>query len=477
MTHTFVRTRLATALAAASLALAAAEAHGAAFSLQAYCGSALGNAYAGGAAVAEDACTVWSNPAGMSHIGTTQVVAGISLPDVSIKFSNNGSIAALNQPLGGDGGDAGGWNALPSAYLVVPLNKQWTLGLGFSTPFGLKTEYDDGWIGRFQGIKSQIKTINVNPALSWQIADNLTIGAGASYQRLFGATFTSNANYSAAIAQAAQTAAAAGQITPATATAIVAQTGNLNSLVSVTGEDSSWGWNIGVLWDIDKNNRIGAAWRSDIKYNVSGNVNFSNPALPTLVPAALIPVGQLLASAVNANPLLASGGVTADIKLPGIANVSWFGHVTDRIDLMADAQWTHWSTIQDLTFVRTTGAILQSTPENFRDTWRVSVGGNYQYDPNWKFRLGVAYDQSPVKQEFLTVRLPDNDRTWLAGGVQYAMKNPNLKFDLGIGYEWVKNSSIAQISTNPASIAQYGYVSGNYSNYVLNLAGQVTWSF
>ena len=194
MTHMFVRTRLATAIAAASLALAAGHAHGAAFSLQAYCGSALGNAYAGGAAVAEDACTVWSNPAGMSHIGTTQLVAGLTLPDISIKFSNSGSIAALNQPLGGEGGDAGGWAALPSAYFVVPLNKQWTFGLGISAPFGLKTEYDDGWIGRFQGIKSEIKTINVNPALSWQIADNFTIGAGASYQRLFGATFTSSAN-------------------------------------------------------------------------------------------------------------------------------------------------------------------------------------------------------------------------------------------------------------------------------------------
>ncbi len=476
MTTPFVRTRIAIALAGASLALAAGQAQGAAFSLQAYCGSALGNAYAGGAAAAEDACTVWSNAAGMSHIGTNQLVGAVTLAQPSIKFSNSGSIAALNQPLGGEGGDAGGLHALPALYLVVPIDKQWTFGLGVNVPFGLTTEYDDGWIGRFQGIKSDVKSINVNPALSWQVTDNFAIGAGVSYQQIK-ATFTSNVNYSAGIAQAAQTAAAAGQITAAAAGAIIAQTGNLNTFTSVTGDDSSWGWNIGVLIDLNKDNRIGASWRSDIKYDVSGNVDFTNPTMPTLVPATLIPVGQLLANAVNQNPLLANGGVTSSIKLPGIANISWFGHVSDHWDIMADVQWTHWSTVQDLTFVRTNGVLLQSTPEHFKDVWRYSLGASYQYDPAWKFRMGVAFDQSPVQGQYLTVRLPDNDRTWLTGGVQYAMKNPNLKFDLGVGYEWVKNMSIAQISTAPASVAQYGYVNGSYNNSVVNVAGQVTWSF
>ncbi len=476
MTTPFARTRIAIAIAGISLGFASSGAFAAAFSLQDYSNSALGNAYAGGAAAAEDASTIWSNAAGMSRIGTNQLVAGVGLVQPSIKFSNSGSSAAAFQPLGGDGGDAGSFAALPSLYIVVPIDKQWTFGLGVTVPFGLKTEYDDGWIGRYQGLKSEVKSINVNPAISWKVTDYLAIGAGASYQQIK-ATFTSNANYSAGIAQAAQTAAAAGQISPATAGAIVAQTGGLDSFASVTGDDSSWGWNVGVLINLNKDNRIGASWRSDIKYSVSGNVSFTNPALPTLVPAALIPVGQLLASAVNQSPLLANGGLTADIKLPGIANISWFGHVSDQWDVMADVQWTHWSTLTDLTFVRTNGTVLQSTPENFKDVWRYSLGASYQYDPAWKFRIGVAFDQSPVQGQYLTVRLPDNDRTWLAAGVQYAMKDPNLKLDLGIAYEWVKDMSIAQISTNPLSVAQYGYVSGNYKNNVPQIGGQLTWSF
>ena len=205
-------------------------------------------------------------------------------------------------------------------------------------------------------------------------------------------------------------------------------------------------------------------------------MNFSNPTLPTLVPPQLIPVGALLAASVNASPLLANGGVTSSIKLPAIANFSWFGHVSDRWDVMADVQWTHWSVIKDLTFVRTTGAILQSTPENFKDSWRYSIGANYQYNNEWKFRGGVAFDQSPVQDVDRTARLPDSDRTWLSGGVQYAM-SPALKLDFGVAYIWVKSGSIAQIATTPTSVATYGYVKGDYNNNVLVISTQATLNF
>jgi long-chain fatty acid transport protein len=184
----------------------------------------------------------------------------------------------------------------------------------------------------------------------------------------------------------------------------------------------------------------------------------------------------LLKSLVDADPLLANGGATADITVPGIANVSWFGRVSDRWDVMADAQWTHWSTVKYLTFVRTTGTVLQTTPENFKDAWRFSVGANYHYDDKWMFRGGVAYDQTPVQTEFRTPRLPDSDRTWLALGAQYKM-NPNLKLDVGASYIWVNNGSIAQIDKAPANVGRYGYLDGNYNNSVVLVSGQVTWSF
>src|SRR3954447_22284430 len=178
MKDRFCRTRIARAVGGVVLMLGASQSFAAGFALQENSGSGLGNAYAGGAASAEDASTVWSNPAGMSRIGTNQAVAAINLIGPSMKFSNDGSLPAAQQPLGGDGGNAGKSAVVPNLYLVLPINSQWAFGLGINAPFGLITEYDDTWLGRYQAIKSDVKTINVNPALSYKF-DKWTIAAGA----------------------------------------------------------------------------------------------------------------------------------------------------------------------------------------------------------------------------------------------------------------------------------------------------------
>ena len=470
MNTPFRRTRLASAVAGAVLVLGAGHAWGAAFALQENSGSGLGNAYAGGAAVAEDAGTVWTNPAGMALIGSNQVVAAVNLINPSAKFNNNGSsLAAFNQQLGGDGGDAGNLAAVPNLYLVLPINKSFAFGIGVNAPFGLVTEYDDGWLGRYQALKSDVKTINVNPAISWRMTDNFSVGVGASYQQIK-ATFTNNVNYSGALATAAGAAAAGGLIPAALVPTIVGATGGLDAKANVTGDDYSWGWNIGVLWEINKGTRVGAAYRSSIKYDISGNVDFSYPALPTL-PPALAPVVGLLAS--NVNNVLASGGVTSSIELPPIANVSFFSRLNDKWDIMADAQWTGWSTISELKFVRTTGATLSNTPENFKDVWRISAGANYHMDDKWMFRGGVAWDQSPVNSTDMTPRLPDNDRTWVALGVQYKA-SPALKLDAGFSYIFVKDPEIHQ---NAGSTTANGLISGNYNSNVTILSLQGTYSF
>jgi long-chain fatty acid transport protein len=465
----FRRTRLALAMGAAMLSLSAGHALGSSFALQEQNGSGVGNAFAGGAAVAEDASTIYFNPAGMSRLPGVQGVVSGDLICLSAKLSDNGSQPAALQPLGGTGGDAGSCAVVPSLYLAVPINKQWAFGLGVGAPFGLKTQYDSEWLGRFQAIKSKVDTININPAVSWKVTDMVTVGAGANWQRIK-ATLTNDVNYSGALATAAAAAAAGGLIPPAVIPPLLAGVAGLESPAAVNGNDSAWGWNIGILVEPDKWTRIGASYRSRISYTIRGQVNFNNPALPALTPP-LDSIGALLATGVN--QVLSNGDVTLALKVPDTGNISFFRTLNDKWDLMADIQYTGWSSIQNLTIVRSTGAILSVTPENFRDTWRGSIGTNYHYTNQWMFRAGLAYDQSPIRDAQRTPTLPDNDRTWLAIGAQYRV-SPQLALDAGYTHIFVRNPSINQ---NQGSTAANGLISGSYKNDVNVVGLQATYTF
>ena len=182
----------------------------------------------------------------------------------------------------------------------------------------------------------------------------------------------------------------------AAAPTLIGSAAGLQTGAKVDGNDNAWGWNVGVLWQATESTRIGAAYRSYIKYTVNGTVDFSNPTAQNLgpLPPTLAPVGALLVNGVNAQ--LANGNVSLQLKVPETANISIFSTLNDRWDVMADLQYTGWSSVQQLQVVRSTGAVLETLPENFRNTWRGSVGANYRYDNSWTLRGGVAYDQSPV---------------------------------------------------------------------------------
>jgi long-chain fatty acid transport protein len=447
------------------LAGASASALGAGFQLNESSASGLGNAFAGGAAIAEDGSTLWSNVAGLSRIPQRQGVLVLHLITPSIKFSDGGSVRATQQPLGGNGGDAGGLNVVPGTYLVWPLGDGLTAGLGITAPWGLVTEYDNTWAGRFQATKSAIQTLNFNPGIAWKPSRDLSVGLGLNLQRIL-AEFNNQVNYSGVLLQAVvQAGNAPGS---PTFNAVQAATAGLESSASVKGADTGLGWNIGVLWNLGDQHRIGVHYRSPIKFTIEGKATFVNPAVPALATA--------LATQVN-SAVLFNSTVSSDVELPAIVNLSYFGALNRQWDLMADAQWTEWSTIQTLTFVRGGGAVLQSTPEQFKDTWKLAVGANYKPGGDWMWRGGLALDQSPVRDALRTPRLPDSRRTWYSAGAQYRMSN-RLKLDLGATYITSKKAPI-DISVTPATPLGYAYglLKGTYNSSTTIVSGQLTYMF
>jgi long-chain fatty acid transport protein len=450
--------RRALLVAAIAVALGTGRANASGFQLVEQNGSGMGNAYSGQAAAAEDASTIFFNPAGLTRLPGLQLVASLNFVRPYSDFDNGGTTPATLQPtLGGTGGDGGSLQLVPNGYVsyeTVP-GVLWT-GIGVNVPFGLATEWDSDWMGRFHGIKSSIKSVNINPTVAWKAVPWLSLGAGANAQ-WFDAELTNSVNYSA-VAFGVGGAAALGALAAAGCGTLA---GGCEGVGKVSGSTWSWGWNVGAMLELQTQTRIGLAYRSRLTHHIDGDVSFGNR--PALLAAAL-----------------PDGPVKTTIEVPDTASVAVSQQIIPRLQLLADFTWTGWSSIRNLSIYRTNGAPLTSTPLDFDDSWRVGLGANYQATEVVKLRLGVAYDTTPVRNEFRTPRLPDEDRTWLAGGVQWAFSKQGA-VDLGLAYLFVRNASsnLPNIDPNPPpgfAAQPSGNLIGTYGAHVWLASVQARYS-
>ncbi len=313
-------------------------------------------------------------------------------------------------------GDAGEPAWVPNAYYTMDIRPGLKFGLGLNAPFGLATEYDTSWAGQVHAIKSEVKTLNVNPALAWQINDKVSVGLGINWQKI-DAELT--------------------QFSPTAGTTAI-----------MKGDDDSWGWNAGMLVRLDDATRVGLSYRSQIKHELEGTLNLLGP-------------------------------IRADITLPDMASLSLFRRLNPRWDLLADLTWTGWSDFQELRVLNAnTGATASLVTENWGDVWRFSVGANWRMSDLWTLRFGVAYDQAPVPDAaHRTPRIPDEDRTWLAFGGQYHISK-RAKVDLGYAHLFVKNASIRHCEPENLCAGGIGVtLNGTYDSAVDILSVQYTHSF
>jgi long-chain fatty acid transport protein len=440
--------------------------HASGFALLEQSASRLGTAFAGTAAAADDATTIYFNPAGMSFLGHTDALVVASGIEITSEFSNDGgSLPALGQPLGGNGGDAGEWNFVPSAYFTLPLGERFAAGIGVNAPFGLRLEYADGWVGRFQALRSDIKTININPSVSWRVNKAFSIGVGVSYQRI-DAELTNAVNYTAVVAQGVQQLVALGQIPAAAAPGIIAANAGLEGDARVKGDDDAWGYNIGFMFQPSDATRIGLSYRATIEYDVGGTVSFA-------APTATNPIGAgIIAAASASGAPLSSGPVSVDIEVPDSVVLSLSQKFGD-FELLADVAWTGWSSVQELRVVRDTGATVSVTPEHWKDTWRYALGGMYSLGKGFALRAGIAYDQTPVPDATRTPRLPDPDRSWLALGARWV---PSESITVDFAYAHLFSDDV-RMDQNAGNTAAYGRMVGAQSADIDIVAVQLFYRF
>jgi len=427
--------------ASAALLLAAAGAHGAGFGIIENSASGMGTAYASGGAAAEDAATVWFNPASMTLLKGQNAVGALNIILPTADFTNNGSTFADGSPLTGPNANSDIPAYIPTFYYSGQVNEQFFAGISINTPFGLQTLYDDDWVGRYHAVRSDLKTVNINPAIAFKIDEHWSVGGGISLQ-LLTITLTSAVDFGALIG------------TP----------GGADGFAKLTGDNYdrlAFGWNVGVLYAFDPDTRISLAYRSEIDQHVTGDADFS-------VPAAAAPVVSTGA--------FTDTTLSADVTLPASASLSAF-HRYGQFDIMADVTWTGWSSFKELRIKYDNPAQPDSvTTEDYQDQWRVAVGGCYRVDEKLLLRAGTAYDQKAVKNKYRrTARIPDNDRYWLSLGVGYRF-SAMIGLDVGYSHLFVPKTAIEN-SFESGIPALNHTLKGSYDSDVNILSAQLTLAF
>lgn len=436
-THFHSGATLASAVSA-SLLLWCGNLYAAGFALNEMSAAAIGNAFAGAGATAMDASTIYYNPAGLSHMSGRQFTVTGSAIRPSIRFENQGSVTATGAPLsGGNGGDAGSWSAVPALYYAMDLTPALRFGIGFQSAFGLKTEYDNGWAGRYQALKSELTTFNLNPTLAYAVNERLSIGIGVSAQY-------AKVELTRAIDFGTVCAGALGL-------ARCAPIGFLpqarDGKVTLDGKDWAYGFNLGALYTPSTATRFGLAYRSHIRHTLSGgDASFDKPAgLP----------GPLAAATAFSDT-----SATAELDLPETVNFSAYTELDSKWALLGDINWTRWSRFKELRVQFGNGSPDSVVRESWRNTTRFSAGVNYRYNDAWMLRGGLSYERSPVQDEFRTASVPDASRKILAFGVQY---KPSLQsaWDFGLAHIFISDASI-----NRADLPLNGRLVGTYQSDV-----------
>lgn len=380
--------------------------------------SGLGRAFAGASAFAEDASTVFYNPAGLVELDH-ELLMGASLISLGADFDKTVAVDAIGQPItGGEGGDVGKLGGVPIAYYVRRINDEWVFGIGANAPFGLATDYDPDWVGRYQGVYSQVSTLNLNPSLGWKINDNWSLGFGLNVMH-FRVKLTNMVDYGAVCF---------GNVNPLTCNALGLTPQSHDGYAEIEGDSWGYGFNIGALWQ-NESTRVGLHYRSQVDQDLEGDSRFEGA--PDIFTAQGLFINQ---------------GITAEFTTPETISLSVVHEINEDWVLSADVTRTGWDTFEEIRVVYAnydptagTGQPPTVQPEHWEDVMRYSVGVDWRYNEQWTFRSGVALDNTPVTDEFRTVRLPDDDRTWLSFGATWHMSE-NSEMDFGYAHLFIDDN-------------------------------------
>ena len=404
----FYKTTLLTGLAATCCVLLPFHADAAGFAIKEQSASKLGNAFAGAGSEANDLSVMFFNPAGITRIKGSQALASASIIIPKVEFTNTNSRApGGGVATGTDQTDAGVVAYVPSAYAAWDMNEDTKMGFSVNAPFGLKTEYNEDFVGRYQGLRSEMRTITAGPNIAHKVTDKLSIGARAHAQYI-------DVNLTQALPL---NTLSAGAVQDGTA--------------KIEGDAMDLGYALGLLYEPTAATRFGLSYQSEIKHTLRGNARFINNGFT--------PGGNFTDTT-----------VTGRFISPQSILLSSYHDVNDKLAVMADVQWTGWSTFNELRIDFDSAQADTVVTTNWNDAFFYSAGVNYKQTQDLMLRAGIAYDQSPAQPKFATPRIPDSDRYWIAAGGSYQYSQ-DMTIDFGYTHIFVQERTINKL-TESASV-------------------------
>lgn len=424
--------------------------------------SRLGTAFSGTASIADDATTVFFNPAGMARLEEREFAVAGHVLTIDSEFSDRGSRAGagtpLARPLSGPGGTTDTPGLTGNFFFVQPLAERWTFGFGVSAPFGLVSEFDDDAAVRYHATDSDLLVINLNPTLAFDVTDTLSVGFGLSYQhadiQLENAVDSFAACVGAGGAVPACVAAHGGPGNPLAG----AENGiDADSDSEIDGDDAAIVADLSLHWQPTERTAIGILWRQGAEFDLDGKASFT------------------LSESCAADPFCSGalqtlqGPVRAEAELPDTVTASISHRLFDRWTVHGDLAWTEWSSLQRVEVInRDNGAEVSALNLNYDDTFRVAGGASYAVSDYLTWRFGLAFDESPQDDpEFVTPRIPDEDRVWVSAGFNYQF-GENASMDVGFAHLFIDDASID-------SVEQGTRLTGEFDNTVDIFGLQFNW--
>nr|WP_241198049.1 outer membrane protein transport protein [Pseudomonas oleovorans] len=411
-----------------AVAITATSGHGFAsgFALNEQSISGMGTSFAGRSSFADDASTVFGNPAGMSRLKRDEVYVGAAAIHAKSDISHASANAGPATLAGSNDGNMVPTTGVPMGYYVKPLDDKVAFGLGVYVPFGLMTDYERTFQGRYYADKSYVRVITVQPTLSYRFNDKLSVGFGPTFNHIEGELSSSLLN-----------------------------PGNSDGKVRVKGDDTAVGFNAGVLYDFTPNTRAGVTYHSRVKYELEGDTRVSgNGALAAI-----------------AGKYDANLGLTT----PESVDMSITHKLTDALTLHAGSTWTRWSRFKEIR-VENNSATLPANlstiveEQNWHDAWAHAVGLSYKVSPQWTLRTGIAIDQSPTNNVDRSPRVPSGDRTIFSVGAGWS-PNPDMTIDVAYSYLQEESVDVNHVS------ATRGTYSARYKNSAHGLGASLSYRF